>query len=228
MREERRFTAKELTQVHKDWMIHFPEYGPFRKNGKLIKGGFDKLVGPLHIAVWLDTTRKTEYRPHFSVRCLLNSTHGAYLDTELRKYYYITTDRHFKKELYLESIKELKNIAPLPVEGPLKLSDIIKAYREQEYDIYVEDMETPALVSAWLGKVDLAMDLLEEFKIKYVQYHELLVERKCDEPEDHPTVWEKGMKKRILDREGLNENLQAEIQKHNLDQFPAYDIVVDC
>lgn len=100
---DRRFTTKELTQIRKDWIGHFPEYGQFVKNGKKMNR-FDKKVGPLLVSVWLDATRKDDYRPHFSVHHLLRSAEytSPELNTTLRKRWHITPKqrRHQPKRLH--------------------------------------------------------------------------------------------------------------------------------
>jgi hypothetical protein len=224
---DRRFTTKELTQVRKDWIGYFPEYGQFVKNGKKMNR-FDKRVGPLLVSVWLDATRKDDYRPHFSVHHLLR--HADYtspeLNTELKKRWRITPKQH-EEGIYLEAIEELKKTAPMPVEGPLRLSDILEAYRKNEAIYHLSEIEGPALIAGWCGKVNLANELINEFYKSYKEHYRALEEVERTEGELTPEEWKEDMRRRVADKDGLDRMLEEEIKKHNIDQFPSYELIVD-
>ena len=225
---DRRFTTKELTQVHKDWMGYFPEYGELVKNGKKIKCCFEKRVGPILVSVWLDATRKDDYRPHFSVHHLLQTAARPRpdLNTELKKRWRITPKQH-EEGIYLEAIEELKKTAPMPVEGPLRLSDILEAYRKNEKSPYLSEMEAPALIAGWCEKVNLANELINEFYKNYKDRYQRLQRLERTEGELTPEEWKGDMQRRVADKEGLDRMLDAEIKKHNIDQFPSYELIID-
>ena len=225
---DRRFTTKELTQVHKDWIGYFPEYKSWMKKGKTLKGSYKKRVGPLLIHIWLDTTRKDDYRPHFSVHHLLQSAGRPRpdLNTELKKRWRITPKQH-EEGIYLEAIEELKKTAPMPVEGPLRLSDILEAYRKNEAIYHLSEIEGPALIAGWCGKVNLANELINEFYKSYKDRYQRLQRLERTEGKLTPEEWKEDMRRRVADKDGLDRMLEEEIKKHNIDQFPSYELIVD-
>jgi hypothetical protein len=77
----------------------------------------------------------------------------------------ITVTRH--DNAYREVAARLRAQSPLPLEGPLGLGDVVRAYRDfahrpgQNYDAHVL-FEEAALICGWAGDVEQARALISE------------------------------------------------------------------
>ncbi|MFM7315507.1 MAG: hypothetical protein ACKO5E_01040, partial [bacterium] len=127
------FHEKTLTQakneVTKDWLAEFPS---LKKESPM---HLLRRVGPLLVGVVLERIGHDSYIPCFHVHFLGNSKDGLSLTmlTELNptpelKMPIIEVSDH--KRTYKEAARLLREQAPLSIEGPLTVKEVLEAYRK--------------------------------------------------------------------------------------------------
>jgi len=123
---------KNLTQarseITRDWKGEFPGLKIERPLSLL------RRVGPLLVGVSLDRFGTTSYVPTFHVHFLGNSDDGLSLTmateftpTPEMKVPVIEVGAH--KRFYKEAARLLREAAPLSIEGPLTVKEVLEAYR---------------------------------------------------------------------------------------------------
>ena len=123
---------KNLTQarseITRDWKGEFPGLKIERPLSLL------RRVGPLLVGVYLDRFSTTSYRPTFYVHFLGNSEDG--LSLTMRTEFTPTPEMEVPvievsahKRFYKEAARLLREAAPLSIEGPLTVKEVLEAYR---------------------------------------------------------------------------------------------------
>lgn len=160
-------TASARRRITADWLDQFPELGEYKALHLL------RRIGPLLQGIVLEQTSGNDaYRPTFHMHCLLRPSPVVTMSLAHR----MQSDRsgapdsievvHHESE-HIEAAHRLARQAPLTLSGPLRLSDVLEAYRRfagrpgthfDANDLY-EDM---ARICAWLGDEDKARQIVAE------------------------------------------------------------------
>ena len=166
------YTQSDKTIVRKDWAALLPDMLPMRK-GRTIKPSFQRRVGPLLIRLgYIFSRGSTDYEPSYwavnlAYECIergQNFTSSAIYFNPEHPYMYIGD--HIAK--HVKAFESLKNKAVVPLNGPVTLDDIFNGYSKPIIDkgelanlSYFSVVGTPALVAAWAGEPEKAMEYLE-------------------------------------------------------------------
>ena len=159
----RKFTPALKKRVSKDWHGFFPAFAQVKPLF------FKKRVGCLSVSLYLDISRGGEYyTPYYCVHNL--SRELDFMSATLKRRLYtlrntpdfLTLRWHDKN--YREAAPRMATQSYLPLEGPISLQDMIKAY--QDYVMQsptsrlMDFLEDPALICAWAGEEALAQECL--------------------------------------------------------------------
>ena len=228
IKELTKIDGPKKTIIRNDWLREFPG---FRKKRECSIG---KLVGPISVSIGWEIRYK-EYRPGSSVCNLMNAEKNLYasLDYEPKSRRSDLTWEQHEKGLYKEAVAELKEYSPVPLEGPLTLSQLLEAYKKSlrpaPYPVYNNDprLEDPVLIAAWAGKEKLAQEIALNganfWKLYYKSYDDEKKQSiflKIDE-------WHQGMLEKISDRQHLNVLIEEAIIKYKLSKLPYEDLIID-
>ena len=217
---------KMRTKITNDWLKEFPEYK------KHPSGRIDKVVGCIVISISYELTRLYDHYEIKSAICnLLNAPKWIYAALSYRpksRRSSLTWEQH-EKGLYLEAVQELKNDGPLPLEGPLTLSQLLAAYNKykEEPGFSMHKLEDPALILAWAGKIQHAKQVAEE---NFEGWHQRLLDKykDLDKPIPiQPLDFLKEFLPRLESQQALQKQLEQEIIRHKLDKIPRYDLIID-
>lgn len=217
--------AKKKTQITKDWLAEFPEYKKFRPC--CIK----KRCGPLSFNIGYEVKYSVEYRPGSSWCNLLNAPKETYaaLHTHPKSRRRDLTWEHHERGLYKEAVQELKDLSPFPLEGPLTLSQVIKAYDiyRGSSGPYRHELEDPSLIAAWAGKTALAKELAEKY---FQEWHERLILKEKETGQKFPVTPLEELKiflERLKSPEELQHHLEEQVKRLGLEKIPYYDLIID-
>jgi len=151
----------------------------------------------------------------------------ANLDVEPQSRRYSVTWKEFEEGKFLEAINEIKELAAIPLEGDLTLSQILNGYKNYSgHVVSSRHYEDPALIAAWAGRPEVAREWLEwglqGMRAKYGDH-------RVSKGDDLMTVdeWYIQMQKRISDPDQIRQNVEDQIIHHKLTKVPRYDIIVD-
>lgn len=212
-------------KIRNDWAAEFPN---FRKDKHTV---LNRRVGPLLISLWHRIKHQTDIAPCISYVNLSNPHISGSLGCTLKfedlingynsKIKYYRWQEH-EAGVYKDIANEFREYATIPLEGPVKLSQIIEAHKKEQYPTCIEVYEDPALIAAYCDKPDVAKQ-----HIQYVMQH--LREKGYERLWQHESLeaWEADMLKRIQDPEKLRRITEEQVIFHKLEKIPHEDIVVD-
>jgi hypothetical protein len=211
---------KMKTIITKDWLKEFPSYKKFRPQA------WKKRVGPLSFHMGYSIGWGIDIKIAFSIFNLANAQDfmSATLRVEPKSRRYSITWKQHEEGKYKEAAEELRKLSPIPIEGPVKLSQVINAYKnspELKYMIDERYFEDPALIAAWSRKLELAKELLDWGRPYY--------ERGFGRRPDMKNVddWYQSMLEKISDPEGLRKTVEEQVVLHKLTKVPYEDLVID-
>lgn len=212
---------KMKTIITNDWLKEFPSYK------KIKSGAWKKLVGPLSFHMGFDVAYGVEIRIGFSVFNLSNPLDFmcANIDVEPKSRRYAITWQQHEEGKYKEAAQELRDLSMIPLEGHVKLSQVIEAYKTYstiEYETSPRYFEDPALIAAWAGRLELAKECLEWGKPLY--------EKNCSR---NPALlstdeWYTMMLEKISNPEALRKTVEDQIIFHKLTKLPVEELIIDC
>ena len=214
---------KKITIISNYLMDFLPDYK------KLGKKNFSRVIGCLEQSVgyWVDWG--TDIKLMGCVFNLANPLDSscANLGIEPQSRRYSVTWKEFEDGKFLEAINEIKELAAIPLEGDLTLSQIINGYKNFTGSVYEErHFEDPALIAAWAGRPEVAKDCLDwglsGVKEKYGDngIYKNGKSMTIDE-------WYVDMQAKISNPEKLRQDVEDQIVHHNLTKVPRYDIIID-
>lgn len=206
------------TKITNDWLTEFPEY---KKTHPQV---IEKRVGPLKFHIGYDIRYSTDIKIGYSVFNLSNPLDFccANLSCEPKSRRYSLTWQQHEKGLYKEAAQELRELAPIPLEGPITLSQIIDGYVNYTGHICsARHFEDPALIAAWAYKLDLAHQCLEwgleaYQEQRFVPYHRTTFGE-----------WYDSMSDRISDPETLRRTVEEQVIHHKLIKIPYQELIID-
>ena len=210
--------AKKRTKITNDWLGEFPGY---KKTHSQVLG---KRVGPLKFHIGYDVCYGVDIKVGSSVFNLANPLDFmcANLACEPKSRRYSLTWPQHEKGLYKEAAQELKELAPISLEGAVILSQVISGYINYTGSI-VENrhFEDPALIAAWAGKLDLARECLEWGLDAYKKH--------CQVPYNGISFneWYDSMLKRISNPEDLRQIVEEQVIHHKLTKVPYQELIID-
>ncbi len=231
--------AKRFTKISNDWASMFPDYK------KEVKGSFSKLVGPFSFSVYVILDRYQEaYSAYSCISPFLteNELMGAYLTTQPIRQNYLTWRDHEDRKRYLDAAHEIQDQTPFPLDGDVKVTDILNAYAKHsdEAGFYIKNCESPALLCGWCGKPKEAEPWIEWGKEKYLDLHdENLAYKKSIKGTIEDTrysvktsiekinEWTEDLRRRVKDREYLHNLVESQIKNFKYDKFPRQDLIID-
>jgi hypothetical protein len=210
-----KITGPMKTKISNDWLLEFPEYKKFRPCN------WKKRVGPLQLNIGYEA--KSKYiEPGASVFNLANPldfTCGNLITTPKSRRDSITWEQH-EKGLYKEAVAELKALFPIPLEGPVTLTQVFEGYKKYISYPHISserNYQDPALVAAWAGKLDKAQEYLDW---GYSSYKEDTRYKLT------PEEWYKDMQERISNPEALRKTVEEQIAHHKLAKIPYQELIV--
>jgi hypothetical protein len=209
---------KMRTKITNDWLMEFPSYKKFKPCA------WKKRVGPLEFHAGYSVDYGTNIKPGISYFNLSNPLEFmcANLSIEPKSRRYSLTWLQHEKGLYKEAAAELRQLAPIPIEGSVTLSQIINAYKNYAGHITDErHFEDPALIAAWAGKKDLAEQCLEWGLEAYQQ------NRKVPYQGTSFGDWYQSMSKKIANPEALQKTVEEQVIYHKLTKIPYEELVID-
>lgn len=211
---------KMKTKITNDWLKEFPSYKKDRPQG------WRKRVGPLDFFMGYDVKYSKRIKIGFSVFNLANPLDFTCANVSVHpksRRESITWKQH-EEGKYKEAAEELRQLSIIPIEGPVKLSQVIEAYKTHKdtpYSTSARPFEDPALIAAWAGKLELAKELLDWGKPYY--------EKNCSRnPQKKDTdEWYKWMLGEISDPEALRKTVEEQVEFHKLTKVPYEDLIID-
>jgi hypothetical protein len=204
------------TKITNDWLAEFSGYK--RENPVC----FSKRIGCLVIAIGYEA--KSKYiEPVASVFNLANPLDFmcANLDTVPKSRRDSITWAQHEKGLYKEAVAELKALFPIPLEGPVTLTQVFEGYKKYvANDLYCSGRhyQDPALVAAWAGKLDKAQEYLDWGCSAYK-------DAKIGKPIP-VEEWYKHMQERIANPEALRKTVEEQIVHHKLAKIPYQELII--
>jgi hypothetical protein len=151
----------------------------------------------------------------------------ANLGVEPKSRRYSVTWKEFEDGKFLEAINEIKELAAIPLEGELTLSQIINGYKNYTgHVVSTRHYEDPALIAAWAGRPEVAKDFLEWGLAGVEEQNPSGFIYKQD---NKFTIddWYEGMQAKIANPEKLRQDVEDQIVHHKLTKVPRYDIIID-
>ena len=151
----------------------------------------------------------------------------ANLKVEPQSRRYSVTWKEFEDGKFLEAINEIKELAAIPLEGDLTLSQIINGYKNFTGSVYEErHFEDPALIAAWAGRPKVAKDCLD-WGLSGVK--EKYGDNGIYKNGESMTIdeWYGDMQAKIANPEKLRQDVEDQIVHHKLTKVPRYDIIID-
>lgn len=218
---EIKIDGKMKTKITNDWLTEFPSYK------KILPQAWKKRVGPILLSIWYEM-EKLHLRYKISA-CYFNLSNPSEFTYAVLKFkpkdfhcYKIKWERH-EQGRYHKAADDLRQQAPIPLEGTVTLSQVINAYknfRDIEYESDERYIEDPALIAAWAGKVELAKELLDWAKPYY--------EKNFNTPSRKPTEeWYQWMLEKISDPEKLRQTVEEQVVFHKLTKIPYEELIID-
>ncbi len=210
--------GKMKTKITNDWLAEFPEYK------KIKTCVWKKRVGCLSFAIGYDINHGTDIRPGSSIFNLSNPRDFmcANLSMEPKNRWKVNWPKH-EQGLYKEMAQELRELAPIPIEGNVTLAQIINGYKNYNTDgvVSARHFEDPALIAAWCGRLDVARNCLDWGKQAYYD--------RFKGAHNFPTIddWYAHMLTRISNPETLHRIVDEQVAHHKLEKMPYQDIIID-
>ena len=190
---------------------------------------FTKIHGCLAVSIGYGIEWERDIRIGTSVFNLSNPKNSlcANLDAEPKSRRSSVTWKEFEEGKFLEAINEIKELAAIPLEGDLTLSQIINGYKNYTgHVVSSRHFEDPALIAAWAGRPEVAKDCLEwglaGVKEKYGD-HGIYKNGASMSIDD----WYADMQMKIANPEKLRQDVEDQIIHHKLTKVPRYDIIID-
>ena len=209
---------KMKTIITNDWL---KEFSFFKKTRPCL---LEKRIGPLEISFGYEVRYGVDILISISYFNLSNPLNFMCANLRTRPAYRnrLTWVQH-EQGKYKEAAQELREQCPIPIEGPVTLSQIIRAYRENpilEYLISQRELEDPALIAAWAGKIDLAKECLDWAKPYYDKRFQTATNRRTEE-------WYQWMLEKISDPEKLQQTVEEQLVFHKLTKIPYEELIID-
>ena len=214
---------KKITVISNYLMDFLPDYK------KLGKKNFSRIIGCLEQSVgyWIDWGTDIKL-----MGCVFNLANPldfscANLGVEPQSRRYSVTWKEFEDGKFLEAIDEIKELAAIPLEGGLTLSQIINGYKNYTgHVVSTRHYEDPALIAAWAGRPEVAKDCLEWGLAGVKEQNPSGFVYKQD---DKFTIddWYADMQMKIANPEQLRQDVEDQIIHHKLTKVPRYDIIID-
>ncbi len=196
---------------------------------KILPKLFNKIHGCLDVSIGYGIEWGTDIRIGTSVFNLTNpkklSCANLLINPQSRRY--SVTWKEFEEGKFLEAINEIKELATIPLEGDLTLSQILNGYKNYTgHVVSSRHFEDPALIAAWAGRPEVAKDCLEwglaGVKEKYGNNgiykngNSLTIDE-----------WYADMQTKIANPDKLRQDVEDQIVHHKLTKVPRYDIIID-
>ena len=214
---------KKITVISNYLMDFLPDYK------KVGKKDFSRIIGCLEQSVgyWIDWG--TDIKLMGCVFNLANPLDSscANLGIEPQSRRYSVTWKEFEDGKFLEAINEIKELAAIPLEGDLTLSQIINGYKNfTGHVVSTRHYEDPALIAAWAGRPEVAKNCLEWGLVGVEEQNPSGFVYKQD---DKFTIdeWYADMQAKIANPEKLRQDVEDQIVHHKLTKVPRYDIIID-
>jgi hypothetical protein len=210
--------GKMKTKIRNDLLIEFPEY---KRSSSC---SLDKRIGCLLLGIGYYINHGTDIRMKYSSFNLSNPLDFmcANLSMEPKNRWKVNWPK-YEQGLYKEMAQELRDLAPIPIEGNVTLSQIINGYKNYNLDNVVENrhFEDPALIAAWCGRLDVAKNCLDWGKQAYYD--------RFKGAHNFPTIddWYAHMLTRISNPETLHRIVDEQVTHHKLEKMPYQDIIID-
>ena len=168
------YTQSDKTIVRKDWAALLPDMTPTKK-GRPKYPFFQRRIGPLLIRLgYIFSRGGTNYQTSCSLLNLAyecNERNEDFFDSKTLVYpdaLYSSVSPYEHKKKYIQVFENLNSKARTPLNGPVTLDDIFNGYSKSIMDNgklknirYFGAVGTPALVAAWAGELEKAMEYLE-------------------------------------------------------------------
>lgn len=210
--------GKMKTKITSDWLSQFPSYKKARSQA------WKKRVGPMVLNMGYNV-QGSEYKIEGSYFNLSNPLDFlcANLTFEPKEWhcYNVKWEKH-EQGRYVQSAQEMREAAPIPLEGPVTLSQVINAYKnnpELEFVSSKRELDDPILIAAWAGKVELAKELLGWAKPYY--------EKRFSDTKISTEEWYQWMLEKISDPEKLRQTVEEQIVFHKLTKIPYEELIID-
>lgn len=213
-----KITGPMKTKITNDLLFEFPGY----KKENL--ASIAKRVGPLLISIGYEVRYSTDIKIGCSLFNLSNGLERmcANLDTIPKSRRDNITFEQHEKGLYKEAAAELKELFPIPLEGPVTLKQVFEGYKKYTSNPYAirseRHYQDPALIAAWAGKLDKAQEYLDWGYDAYMAAN-------IFKPD--PKQWYKDMQQRITDPDALRKIVAEQIEHHKLGKIPYQELIVD-
>ena len=212
------------TIIRNDWLKEFPIFS------KETLCSISKRVGPILVSIGWEIRYK-EYRPASSVCNLMNVEEGLYASLDGEPGYRrnaLSWEQH-EKGLYKEAIEEIKKNSPIPLEGPITLSQLLEAYDKEIRDnpFWSSRLDDPILTTAWAGKQKLAYSLAQD----YASYWKRNIDSYNEEDKKKiitlADTWHQNILNKIANQDHLNTLIEEAIIKYKLQKLPQEDLIID-
>lgn len=213
--------AKQQRKIFNDWAALFPSY---KKEGT--SKVLSRRVGPIVLSIWYQMSRtRQEYYIRFTEFALLreNERPSSFLEATPSSRGDLPWIFH-EQGIYKRLAQELRETAFVPIEGPVALSQVLKAYKKNltRRGNHIDYYEDPALIAAWAERGNLAKELVE-------WAYEVAIDGATDEQYLKDMVgWKKSLEERIKNPERLREIVVENVEKLKLTKIPYEDLVIDC
>lgn len=210
--------SKMKTKMTKDWSTEFPS---FKKTRSCL---LEKRIGPLEISFGYEVRYGTDVLMTISVFNLSNPLDFMCANLKIRpesRRKRLTWIQH-EQGKYKEAAEELRQQAPISLEGPVTLSQVISAYKnnpELECLTSKRELEDPALIASWAGETDLAKELLVWAKPYY--------EKRFGQGSKPTEEWYQEMLQKVSDPEKLRRTVEEQVVFHKLTKVPYEELIID-
>jgi hypothetical protein len=155
----RKFTPALKKRVSKDWHGYFPSFAEIKPLF------FKRRVGCLSVSLYLDISRGSEdYTPYYCVHNLSRELDFMSATLSVSSFRPTSMKIRWHDKNYKEFTLKMREKAYLPLEGPISLQDMVKAYQDYQvnypYPHPMPHIQDPALICAWAGEEALAQECL--------------------------------------------------------------------
>jgi len=220
---ERKLTRSVNRRITNDWRREVPSLGVYRPRHLL------RRVGPLLVGICLDRdSGGADYLPHFHVHCLaaIFPVVSLTLATSLRTERTDAADWvkvRWHDERYREAAARMVRQSLLPLEGDLRLAQVLDAYRRYmttplgrwQSALLYRDM---VLLSTWVGDPAQARRLLDEAL-------RVVTDEVCYRPLDGRAAFEQYCRERIARPELVHQTVESQIVALKVDRLPVSNLL---
>lgn len=236
--EHPKIDKEKQKQITEDWLKEFPFFKKFGSRQ------WKRRVGPIVLSMGFDVKNVTwNDKPCYEVGgsyCnLLKAPEFLYatlgFEPKTTHTCNITWQKHVEDQRYKKAAQELREQAPIPLDGPVTLSQILNAYRlcHEQGNMYIESwFYDPPLIAAWAGREKLAEEWLvwaiEAYRVRLEKQYEARgqeVDKNILKAWIPP--WVETVKEKIASSENLKRILEEQIIKHKLQKIPYEDLIID-